>query len=401
MLIQGLILHVRKVHRANRNDSIAIKNYCQVVGLNMINGLPDVRIIYNNEIYENMRRSIIYNIELRTNSLKRILFNFNVDKENAYKMVVNNGKKKDTKVNISKTRIKHNRLIERFNFTKLDSKCRLWHEYITGERWCYHTEIFGISTNMWRVRGAEHRMIKAIKNNASYANQADRKIDTIKNSSKYLYLPMRCNNFCPYHNSCSNQGLNMLHAVDNKRGTIRRVENTDVISLNEGASSMQKAILEAINDKSKDIYVAVGGTGVGKTNILKSLPDYSGLGISYPNHRLGLDIVERLNIKEAVHMKELQLEDEDVLKEFRRLQPIGAYSHARSYLKDYCNTLLKKANSGLLDKAKVDNIIESINEYFESLEKSATTKNTVFCTHKRMLELNNPNIHTYIIDEIF
>lgn len=398
-LIQSMVAWIKLKYGGTNNSSRIIKNYCQCVGINMINGLPDVQLLENVENDENMLNSIIYNIELTTNTSKTILFNFNIDKAKAYTLTVNcEGKKTLKKVMIDANRIKYDDEIQHFDFDKLNKNCELWSDFLYGIRWCYHEEIFGIATNMWRVKGAESRMIKAIENNDDYQDKYN-KINTIKVCSSYGYSPKRCADFCPYHEECPNTGLNMLHSVDNKRGSIRKVEDNEVITLEEAEVMLQQAILDSYEAPNRKVYVIKGVTGIGKTTALMNLNNYNNLCISYPNHRLGTDIVRRLNIENSIHIKELKLRDEDVLKEFRRLQSIGAYKQAKMYLKKHINILFVSMGQKLTKRDEVRIEIENINKYIEAIENCRTTNNTVFCTHKRMLELNNENIETYIIDE--
>ena len=401
VLVQSLVVYIRRVHGDNRNDLNAIKDYCKSTGLNMVNGIPDVRIINDNDIYENELNSIIYNIELNANTLKKVLFSFSIDKESAYRITIdNNGKKKCTKVNISMKKVKYEKTIQHFNFNLFNSKCKLWSDFINGKRWCYHEEIFGMSTNMWRVKGAESRMIKVIKNNNYYINRTDNKINTIKNSAKYGYSPMRCENFCPYCDSCSNQGFNMLHVIDNKRGQIRNLkEDTAALSIEDGVEKLQEAILDAFNSEEGTINVIKGPTGIGKTEILKHLNSYDNTVIAYPNHKLGSDIVERLNIHDSIYMKDLELEDKNILNEFRRLQKIGAYKQARQYIEQYRELLLQECSRKSVADIKKVKELNRINEYLLGIKQSKNASKLIFCTHKKALEIDNKNIKTYIIDE--
>lgn len=396
-LIQAMVGYIKEVNR-NPNDSKIIKNYCQSAGLNMINGLPNVQLLENSKNGINTLNSIIYNIESNENIPKKLLFDFNIEKENSYKITVAcEGKKKFNKVDIESTKVKYEE-VQHFDFDQLEVKCELWSDFINGTRWCHHNEVFGIASNMWRVRGAETRMIAAINENNDYEDKYN-KINTIKSCGSYGYLPNRCANFCPYYTDCSNIGLNMLQSLDNKRASIRQVEDIQEISVDAAAMMLSEVVMEAYNTEDNKVTVVKGGTGLGKTTILKSLPNFNGLCISYPNHRLGTDIVERLNLENAVHVKELLLEDADALKEFRRLQCIGAYKQARKYLEDYMNKLLVTATMGSPERTEAYKVINTINDYIEALDKCRTTTGTVFCTHKRMLDLNNTNINTYIIDE--
>lgn len=398
-LIQSMIAWININDTENKNAAKIIKRYCQSVGLNMINGLPDVRLLENDHFAGNTSSSIIYNIKIALNPLKSIIFTFNINEDNAYRITVaGDGRKKLMKIDITNTKISNEKVTRNFDFSQLSNKCELWSDFINGSRWCYHNEIFGISTNMWRVEGAEVKMVTAINNNNQYEDKYN-KINTIKSCSSYGYLPKRCADFCPYYKWCSNTGINMLHSIENKRGAIRKVKDIQTITLEEAEVMLQQVILEAYSASNRNVYVIKGVTGIGKTTALMNLNSYNNLCISYPNHRLGTDIVERLNIENSIHIKELELRDKDVFKEFRRLQSIGAYKQARMYLQKYLNTLIANIEQESTNRSEAQIEIENINKYLEAINKCRSTNNTVFCTHKRMLELDNTNIETYIVDE--
>ena len=394
-LIQEMIVSCKEKYDAYKVTRV-VKGYCGSVGLNMINGYPNVQLLESSQKCKNTATSIIYIIELEANLQKTVLFNFNVNEETAYKLI--NPKKGARKVKINNQKHKYKNRIRRLSFTQLELSCRLWTEFVNGSRWCYHNEIFGIATNMWRVEGAQSKMIYAIENNDYYEDKYN-KINTIKSCSAYGYMPSRCASFCPYHKECSNKGLNILHSVDNTRGSIRMIEESETIKLDAAEEMLKQVFLQAYLEEDNTITVIKGGTGIGKTTLLNSILDFNCLSISYPNHNLGQDIVNRVKVSDALHLKELSLTDKSVLNEFKRLQSIGAYSSARLYLEQYKNSIVEKSKNGEIEKDHADEIITSITNYFDDISKANNTTGTIFSTHKKMLELKNDNIKTYIIDE--
>lgn len=397
-LIQSMVAWININDTERKNTAKIIKRYCESVGLNMINGLPNVRLLENVHSGGNTASSIIYNIEVAPNPLKSIMFTFDISADNSYRMMTKGyGRKKLMKIDVTNTKVS-NEVIRNFDFDKLSSKCELWSDFINGNIWCYHNEIFGIACNMCNIEGAESKMIAAININDQYEDKYN-KINTIKSCAAYGYSPMRCSNFCPYCKECPNTRLNMLQSIDNKRGSIRKVEESEAITLEKAEVMLQQAILDSYATQDKKVYVIKGVTGIGKTTALMNLNNYNNLCISYPNHRLGNDIVERLNIKNAIHVKELKLKDKDALREFQNLQSIGAYNQTRAYLKNYMNRLYEDMNKNSTKRADVEAEIKKVKEYLEVIDKCITTNNTVFCTHKRMLNLKNTNVETYIIDE--
>lgn len=397
-LVQGVIIYSKQQYKASKATKI-IKAYCEFVGLNMINGYPDVRLYENSENGKMTATSIIYIIENAVNFPKTLLFSFNVDEQDAYRLTkAAKGKKKLKKQEIENRKHSYKTLIRGLDFVQLEHSCELWAKFINGSRWCYHNEIFGMACNMWRVEGAQSMMIKAIDDNKVYIDKYN-KINTIKSCSAYGYMPSRCSNFCPYYERCSNTGLNILQSLDNTRGSIRKVEDVTSIKLDAAEKKLNDSFLEAYSEEGNIITIIKGGTGVGKTTVLNNISNFNGLSISYSNHRLGQDIVSRVKINNSLHLKELNIDNKEILNEFKRLQSIGAYKQARLYMEQYKNRIMEKKELCEIEARDADKIIESITEYFENISKANTTNGTIFSTHKKILEINNDNINTYIIDE--
>lgn len=397
-LIQGMIVYSKQQYKASKATKV-IKAYCEFVGINMINGYPDVQLYENSENGKSNATSIIYIIENAAHFPKTLLFNFNVDEQEVYKLTnAVKGKKKLKKQKIENIKHNYRTLIRGVDFEQLEYSCKLWADFINGLRWCYHNEIFGIACNMWRVEGAQSMMIKATEDNNDYTDKYN-KINTIKSCSAYGYMPSRCSNFCPYHEQCSNKGLNILQSLDNTRGAIRLIEDTKPIKLNVAEDKMNESFLQAYSEEGNAITIIKGGTGIGKTTVLNSISNFNGLSISYSNHRLGQDIVSRVKINNSLHLKELIIDDKDILNGFKRLQSIGAYKQARLYMEQYKNRIMEKKEQGEIEATDADKISKSITDYFENISKANTTNGTIFSTHKKMLEINNENINTYIIDE--
>lgn len=311
------------------NSSSAIKGFCQRTGLNILNGLPDVRL-YNDETGIDSVHFYIYKYRG-----ERISLNFNVGENEVTKLNnQNNNDVKKAKFEVNHNRERSKELIQHFDFDKLESNCQLWNDLINGAT-LHHNEIFKIACSMWRVKGAEKRMIEAIKNNDNYGCKQNNKINTVYSCRKYNYAPVSCSNFCPYSNSCKH-GL-ILHAVDNKRGNIRRIkEEEERITIKEAESKLEAAIKESLkSSNNNEIIIIDGCTGLGKTTALGNARDLlENTCIAYPSHKLGKDIQDRLNL-DAIYCKELELSNVEVLNNFRMLQGIGDYKGANAYLDEY------------------------------------------------------------------
>lgn len=396
-LIQGMITYIKEKNSSS-NACKKIHQYCEEVRLNMINGYPDIQLLDLCQNGKKTTTSIIYNIGHVKNFPRSILFNFYNENDmqfNSAGKQNNNGKRK---YSIDIVKVKHKE-IRNFNFKTLNIRCRLWREFTDGTKKCNHNQIFGMACNTWNVRGAEKIMVKTI-NNYNYTNKVN-KINAIRSCKSYGYAPMRCTNFCPYCESCPNQGINMLQRIDNKRGQIRNIEDDigSALSIEDGLKRLQNIITDAFNAGEDTITVIKAPTGIGKTEALKHLNCYDNTVIAYPNHRLGRDIVERLDIADSIHIKELELEDNQIMNEFRRLQQIGAYKQARMFIEKFRNQIMKKYLDGLITEFEKEKVVDRIDEYLFGIKESRITKKAILCTHRKALEIQNKNIDTYIFDE--
>ncbi len=392
-IIQAMITSIRTEELAP-NATKKIQNYCAISGLNMINGLPDVRKADIEEKGKNMLSSIINNIEV-SKEFPETIFNFNIKTADAIKSTTNT-KKKDIKYDIIKNKEKYE-TIQGFDFADLRQNCRLYREFVKGDRWCYHAEVFGMATNLQNVRGGEIRMLEALESD-NYDNNRNHLINTVKTTGAYGYAPTSCDNFCPFKDECEHN-KNMLQQVGHKRGELRQIEELVEKDLIEAEIDLLDAMTQAYEAEDNKVYVIKAATGIGKTTALKTLGEFRNTCIAYPNHKLGNDIVDRLEVKDSIHAQELVIKDTEVASEFRRLQSIGAFNLARKLLDGHMNELMTSTTIGTPERQVAGEEASRINSYFENLKQIRVTSQPIFCTHKRMLDLNNPSCKTFIIDE--
>ncbi|MGU8586313.1 hypothetical protein ACV3QY_09660 [Clostridium perfringens] len=369
------------------NSSSAIKNFCKRTGLNMFNGIPDIRLCDDESII-NDDNFYIYKFKN-----ERILLNFNIKEDEISNLNNKNDNENDkSKFKINSIKGETKELIQHFNFDQLENNCQLWNDLINGVK-LEHNEIFSMSCSMWRVKGAEKRIIEAINNNSDYGYKQGNKIQSVTYCRKREFEPVKCSKFCPYYDSCDHRGL-MLHAVNNKRGNIRKLEVEEERITREAAEvKLEAFIKEALESKENEIVIIDGCTGIGKTTALGNSRDLlRNTCIAYPSHKLGKDIQGRLNL-DALYCKELELSNENVLNRFHLLQSIGDYSGAFECLNEY-----KKICSSLDTEAcKKDK--KNITDYEKMKEDVKNTHKAILCTHTKALLLNNNNINQYIFDE--
>lgn len=379
-----LILSVQQYLKDTKgsNYSGAIKNFAAKTGVNLINGLLDVRLLQKGET-----ANVIYN--------KNIGINFSMSEDKVNTLINStNSKNIKAKFNINVVKTKTETSIKNFNFKELENNCRLWADLVNGFK-LSHQEIFSIACTMWNVEGAEKRIVEAIQANNAYGSKAANKINTVSSCRRYKYSPRKCIDFCPYYNSCAKRGL-MLNVVDNKRGNIRKLNMEEKrITLEEAEIKLKEFMEDALKkDNNNDIVIIKAPTGIGKTTALGELKDLlENTCIAYPSHKLGEDIQERLNL-DALYCKGLSLNDKEVLEVFKTLQTIGDYRGANAYLDTYLKVCAANlANDKYLKDLEAINIYKALNAEVQKTDKA------ILCTHHKALLLNNKNLKKYIFDE--
>lgn len=390
-LVQAMVIRINERNSNPANVTKEIERFCKTTGLNIINGYPDIRIETLDEKGKKMTSSIIYNLESDKKFPKRILMNFNIDEEEALLNIKDSENKKRVKpVSIQKNNTPIKNEIRDFKFKELFESCRLWYEFVSGKRCCENNEVYGIATNLWSIRGGQRAFTEVINENDFYIDKAN-KINMIKTSRAYEYSPQKCKDFCPYANDCIvyNDDI-MLDNLQLKRGCIKHYAAYPCWDMDYVEKDLRESFYKALSTDDNDVHIIIAPTGIGKTAILEGIKNYSRTCIAYPNHKLGADIAERLNIENALHLKELIIKDSRVLKEYKRLVSIGANKDASQYIKDY------KASLDI-DRDKEE--IDGINEYFQSRKELINTERPILCTHSSMVLNQSINTDTYIIDE--
>lgn len=405
--VQSMVNYIQATDAAHA--ARIIKGYCQTVGLNMTNGLPDIKEV--DEIGENACTLIIYIIRLHGISPKTTKLNFNIE-IGAYKIQVNKteGKVKGPKCNIEAVKSKAD-LVERFDFDSLEENCELYSNFINGTHWPIHTEAMHIAQNLCNLKGGQLRFGEAIDKYDYTSDEAWNKKNSFSYYSRMGYAPSKCNNEnCPFKESCEKNGLNMLHQVNNKRSNIRKIEEeTNTMELQTASEECEMAIRKGINENRQNIMnLIIAPTGIGKSTMLQRLaeedPDsFKRTVVAFPNHKLLKEQVEKLKsyLPDLLYVHEAEYDNEAIKASVSNMQCLGNYSEARKTLERHVQELmiLKEQVIGAEAKSHVYDQIESISSYLELSKIASTTTTPIFCTHKRLTMLNNKNIEKMIIDE--
>lgn len=364
-VIFALIAKLKDDNKETGHFSRDIKNFCQQYALDMFNGLP--KMDGNNYIYA--ANEYVYDVTRAKDTDKKVAkFNINCDRQ-----------KLST--------------IKNFDWEVFEEKCPLWADLMAGE-YVHHEEIFGLASNLYDIQGSESRFVDAVMSNKNYSQyKKANKINTYYYNKKMEYAPQRCENFCPYYNNgCSNSGLNCKHVMDIKRGQIRIVEDTVTRNKDDVRADLKDVFNDITKDYQPSINVIKAPTGIGKTEILKSLDNYNNTVIAAPTHKLAKEIYERLGV-DGWLVEDFHISDESVNEEVSHLLNIGCYKEAYNIIHEYCNMLYS------LGTVDADMEAKKLSDWLTTNSNIKNTNKLIVCTHAKMLQLNNKNVKRFIVDE--
>jgi hypothetical protein len=154
--------------------------------------------------------------------------------------------------------------VQNYDFAELEDTCRLFREAKCGAHWLFHSEMFGIMTNLLTIKGGTKRVEQVLTSRPEYVSYAYKWNAMLNQIQKSQYAPTRCENFCPYASECDH-GTNMVGQGKLFQGQIQVIEEQPRIPKEEAEQRLKQVFREAINDEYKGIYIIKAPTGLGKT----------------------------------------------------------------------------------------------------------------------------------------
>lgn len=188
-----------------------------------------------------------------------------------------------------------------------------------------------------------------------------------------------------------------------KTSIVELKEEVEYKNIDEAFNDAVEAMRDYLETPSTDkhsMFMLIGPTGVGKTTMLRDLQtvhnvDFSNTVICLPTHNTVKDVFPRVSESNYVVATELELEDEALMAAYNRYRKIGNYKMAYQVLNDL--GIYATDPEEVKDRKTRDAI--KIEEFLKIQKEIRTTTKTIFCTHKKALNLNNRNVDTIIIDE--
>jgi len=368
-----------------------VKDFCKYTGVNMINGLPNIKIIDkddnimdNNNNNNNNNCEIVGEMTINPNIIVGVSDNsptiYSIDFSQEIVKEQKKATTKPTKIkyNISNTIETRESVINHFNWEDLEDNCKLYKEFADGTHWAYHLELFGIATNLLAIDGGRKRLFEALSKDEKYdINNWEYQCNYI---IKKNYTPQRCTNFCPHKSTCEH-GLNMIWTAKVPRGRIS-VLSTPILKTLEQAELDLSDAFETIQATGKvgEIYCLKAVTGLGKTQMYLNIKNTT---IAVPNHALKNEIYNRCLEagNDVVMTPSLPELPEEQSARISKLYKIGAYRAATKYIHDLALVNPK------------------VKEYIVQNESALKSYKTLITTHSKLLYLQETNNDTVIIDE--
>lgn len=387
-LIMGMCQYLQESD--SKHASRQVHKYCERVGLDRINGIPKIT---NNKAIMGKLVESEHNLYIYYRTCPKITKNDDnvmvaatVPDHSAQEEVVIffNDTVKESVMRNEKQSSKFdsiNDVIERIksrniDLDKLMSDCKLYSDFITGQYWAYHHEVFGIATNVLTVRGGKEKFMQGIYSRIEYDKK---KWSFIANYiNKMDYHPQACDNFCPFCNDCEH-ARNMIEQIKIFRGRVNIINTLPLITLAEAEIRVAKEFERVVASKENKVYVIKAPTGIGKTELYLSLKNTT---VALPRHNLKAEVSERMKARGNRHeaIPELPKENEGFLSKLNSLYSKGHYEGA---------TALKK------EMAKHD---KSMEEYLKKLDLIKDCDCTLLTTHERLLYTEDNN-NQIVIDE--
>lgn len=279
------------------------------------------------------------------------------------------------------------------------NKCRLFHEFASGDRKLSHDELFGIATNLINVEsGKDYFINKRIEYPELYS-------DDVKNKKWELHLsymkennyyPEACDKYCPYKEECTHCE-NILKTVYTERGNMEKIigYHEEFVSMEGMQNNIYDAISNALHSSGKKFYIIKAQVGGGKSysylKLMQENPDTRFI-IAVPTNLLKGEIygkAKELSIEVMMTPSLEAIKDEmpdKISNHIQKLYKRGQYSSVHRYI-EKC---LKKED------------IPCLKHYMGKREKLRKWDGCVITTHRYLLSMDKERLDEFdsiIIDE--
>jgi len=359
-----------------------IKNFASNTGIELINNMPFISIVGDNEVIES------------NEDPSKTTYVYECDDLNYIITMSNNVSKgcknlNNPKYDYSNTKMNFDN-IQKFNFKTLSEKCKLFNEFENGSEWLYHQELFGLAQNLCCIKGGKELFLNILYSdkNSEYPSYRDKNWNYYTDYVRKNYNPCRCDGFCKYKDTCSH-GKNLIGQVYQSNNTIEVVSKVETITLEETEKRLVEAFNTIRNGEKGKVYCLKSSVGVGKTHQMIELGKNKNIMYALPTHKLKDEVYNRA-IENGLDIKSTPmipiLEDLELSSKVNKFYNNGNFKLAR-------NEMYKYVQNHNNDDAK------KINEYFANEEDALNFKGSLATTHKKAVHLENVYQDIVIYDE--
>lgn len=144
----------------------------------------------------------------------------------------------------------------------IKKNCLLVSSFLSGTLFS-HSVRFGLLLNLLHIRGGEKLFFQALCK--YYPEDTCTKWRTdVKYMKKWDYKPQRCEAYCPFFETCQNEGT-LIQAVMQDHKVFQSNGNEEYVSIEEAYTQLLTNIKEAIYSSVQGIHIIKAQTGLGKT----------------------------------------------------------------------------------------------------------------------------------------
>lgn len=277
------------------------------------------------------------------------------------------------------------------------NKCKLYTEFISGDRKLSHNELFHILNNMVNIETGVEKFLSVIDNYpVLYGDKADRWKEHAFYNKRNCYKPSHCSTFCPHSKSCSHAS-NILSTVHQSNAVMEKVEGyrEDYYPISVVEEDLMNELYEAFNSYNNKIHVIKAQTAIGKsTSFLRLMaenPD-SNVLVAAPTNLLKEELFKKAEKNGINAMMTPSLDD--IMDQLPN-------SLSRTIEKLYACGLGKKVHR-VIKRVNEKKNIPCLKEYLEKRKQLLNYDGSLITTHRYLLSMDRKRLNKFdcvIIDE--
>lgn len=298
----------------------------------------------------------------------------------------------ENKYEIIKLTGKSIQLIRDIDLIAEKEKCRLFREFVTGERKLEHMEWFNLLRNLIHIKGGQNLFKDTVYEHSNLYDQPEHRIEQMNQAVKSCYKPLNCDTWCPYCNEC-NHGKNVIATLKRSKNEIMRLkETTESYSLEEARIDLQDKLSLIFSHPAQDITLLKSDTGTGKTHLILQYmqSNTEPVLLAVPTHQLIDEIYEKacsmsIPVMRTPSIQILLKAVPEIAEEIQYLYNTGAEEQVTVLLREYQQI----------------HPLSIIEEYLSELKKIDSWKGHILTTHARLIHMKESILqsHRVTIDE--